>query len=340
MPRCFVIQPFDAGKFDKRYEQVFKPAIVAAGLEAYRVDQDDRVEIPIEAIETGIREAAVCLADISTDNPNVWYELGYASSANRSVVMVCDSSRDRFPFDIQHRTVIRYQTDAPEDFTALQGKISARLKIAMQKTESLRQIETELVAPVSGLSQSELTFLAILVGEVGTPDGTVSSWSLGNSAEREGLTKAGFALAYRRLLTKLLIEEKMATDHNDHGYVGLAITEKGWQWIDSNEDRFILRRPTLEDLVVGSYDAPPQLPSATDTRVMEALENRSIWDGSRPMTGGGDVAVKADELAVFLALPDDAVHASLDRLEAKGRVVNAGGNLSDPRSRWHTTRRF
>ena len=48
---CFMIQPFDGGKFDKRYEDVFKPAIEAAGLEAYRVDNDDLATVPIEMIE-------------------------------------------------------------------------------------------------------------------------------------------------------------------------------------------------------------------------------------------------------------------------------------------------
>ena len=38
---CFMIQPFDRGKFDKRYEDVFKAAIEETGLEAYRVDNDD-----------------------------------------------------------------------------------------------------------------------------------------------------------------------------------------------------------------------------------------------------------------------------------------------------------
>lgn len=48
---CFMIQPFDGGKFDKRYEDVFKPAIEAAGLEAYRVDNDDLATVPIDMIE-------------------------------------------------------------------------------------------------------------------------------------------------------------------------------------------------------------------------------------------------------------------------------------------------
>ena len=72
MPTCFVIQPFDNGKYDKRFEDVYKPAIEAAGAEAYRVDRDHSVEVPIDAIEEGIRSAEVCLADVSDDNPNVW----------------------------------------------------------------------------------------------------------------------------------------------------------------------------------------------------------------------------------------------------------------------------
>ena len=66
MPTCFVIQPFDSGKFDKRFDDVYKPAIEAAGLDAYRVDRDPKVEIAIEAIEEGIRNSAICLADVTT----------------------------------------------------------------------------------------------------------------------------------------------------------------------------------------------------------------------------------------------------------------------------------
>ncbi len=51
MSICFVIQPFDEGRFDKRYEDVYVPAIEAASLEAYRVDRDPSATIPIEQIE-------------------------------------------------------------------------------------------------------------------------------------------------------------------------------------------------------------------------------------------------------------------------------------------------
>lgn len=65
MATCFVIQPFDAGKFDKRFLDIYKPAIEAAGLDAYRVDKDPGVSVPIDAIESGIKSASICLADIT-----------------------------------------------------------------------------------------------------------------------------------------------------------------------------------------------------------------------------------------------------------------------------------
>lgn len=71
MDKCFVMQPFDGSDFDSRYEDVIAPAIREAGLEPYRVDRDPKVSIPIQDIESGIRESRLCLADISLDNPNV-----------------------------------------------------------------------------------------------------------------------------------------------------------------------------------------------------------------------------------------------------------------------------
>ena len=70
MPTCFVIQPFDPEN-DRRYEEVYKPALEQVGLEPYRVDQDPTVEVPIESIEKRIRNSAICLADITEDNLSV-----------------------------------------------------------------------------------------------------------------------------------------------------------------------------------------------------------------------------------------------------------------------------
>ena len=137
MGTCFVIQPFDQGIFDKRYEDVYRPGIEAAGLEAYRVDQDPTVSIPIDDVEERIRGAAAVLADITTDNPNVWFELGYAVACHREVVLVCSKERPTpFPFDVQHRSIIRYGTDSASDFAELAQRITERLRAIRAKQEA------------------------------------------------------------------------------------------------------------------------------------------------------------------------------------------------------------
>lgn len=85
MKSCFVIQPFDKDKFDKRFIDVYKPAIEAAGLVAYRVDNDLGARVPIEQIENNIRDSVLCFAEITNDNPNVWYELGFAFASGKDV---------------------------------------------------------------------------------------------------------------------------------------------------------------------------------------------------------------------------------------------------------------
>src|SRR5258708_8751680 len=99
-----------------------------------RVDRDPTVSIPIEDIEAGIRNAEVCLAEITTDNPNVWFELGFAIPSQRDVVLICSSEREsRFPFDIQHRSIIRYNTESSSDFEALKDRITERLRAILSK---------------------------------------------------------------------------------------------------------------------------------------------------------------------------------------------------------------
>ncbi len=59
MPTCFVIQPFN-DEDDRRYDEVYKPALEEAGVEPYRVDRDPTVTVLIETIEKRIRESDIC----------------------------------------------------------------------------------------------------------------------------------------------------------------------------------------------------------------------------------------------------------------------------------------
>src|SRR5450759_2992800 len=101
--RCCVFQPFDKGPYDKRYKDTIAPAIIAAGLEPYRVDRDDGAVIPVETLHEEIRSGTLCLADIGTRNPNVMYELGFAIASGKDVVIICSNQlADQSPFAITH----------------------------------------------------------------------------------------------------------------------------------------------------------------------------------------------------------------------------------------------
>ena len=251
MTTCFVIQPFDNGKFDRRYDGIFEPAIKDAGLKPYRVDRDPSTVIVIETIEKNIKDAVVCLADITEDNPNVWYESGYAFASARPVVLVCSEERMKsgkgFPFDIRHRHIITYQTDAPQDFDDLKLKIREKLLAMLEQSEMIESIAgREQLADVEGLSQHELTILALIGNE--SPDGELAAplFSVRNASERTGLTQLAFNLAIRGLKGKNFLSK--VDVHDDYGngvYDGLLLSEKAWIWIQENQSKFVLSaKPT------------------------------------------------------------------------------------------------
>ena len=120
-PTCFVIQAFDGGMFDRRYRETIKPALLKANVDPQRADEILGLNPVVEKIETAIESAAICIAEVSIDNPNVWLELGYALALNRPTVILCDKSmRSKLPFDIQHRPVIFYRTDSRSGYEELE----------------------------------------------------------------------------------------------------------------------------------------------------------------------------------------------------------------------------
>lgn len=248
MERCFVIQPFDGSSFDDRFDSVLKPALAAAGLEAYRVDRDPKVSIPIQDIEREIRDARICLADISIDNPNVWFELGFAIAAYKNVVLICsDLRQQKFPFDVQHRTIIRYKTGSPQDFQALANAITERAEALLTKEERVSAAaELSKLSPVEGLEQHEVVALAALGENLASTDGGVSMWSIRQDMEKAGFTSFAISIAMKALLEHDLISEEVLTDDRDESpYSVYSFTDAGWRWVMSNKDRFALRRKSV-----------------------------------------------------------------------------------------------
>lgn len=109
---CFVMQPF-ASPHGDYYATVYAPAIEKAGLKAVRADDEifGTGKI-IDQIWNGIHAARILVAELTTRNANVFYELGLAHALKKPVILV-SSNKDDVPFDIGHVRVIFYDVHDP-----------------------------------------------------------------------------------------------------------------------------------------------------------------------------------------------------------------------------------
>jgi nucleoside 2-deoxyribosyltransferase len=120
LPTCFVIMPFEP-PIGTYYDSVFKPAIESAGLNSIRADSILTPGVVMRQIWVGIREAAVCLAELTTLNANVMYELGLAHALGKPVVQVTQSIPS-LPFDMRHIRHVVYHTSDPNWAPLLQKR--------------------------------------------------------------------------------------------------------------------------------------------------------------------------------------------------------------------------
>lgn len=246
MEKCFVIQPFDDDKFDKRFIDIFEPAILNAGYEVYRIDKDLSVRIPIDEIEKGISESAFCFAEITSDNPNVWYELGYAFACNKDVVIVCSDERlGKFPFDIQHRQILKYKTSSTSDFNSIGANITLKIKALNKRLKTVEQLNLTPVVESEGLKSHEIALLIlILEDQISSVDGT-SVFTLKNEMYKAGYNGAATSIGLKNLVRNGMVETFIQSDNwsNGQDYVACKLKEKGEEWILANQSQFEFRKP-------------------------------------------------------------------------------------------------
>lgn len=110
---CFVIMPFsdpegyEPGHFRHIYEYTFVPAIKAAGYEPVRIDDNSVSNLIHSKMFHELVTAPMALCDLTSNNPNVLYELGIRHAFDLPVVLVQEYGQDRI-FDIGSITSVEY----------------------------------------------------------------------------------------------------------------------------------------------------------------------------------------------------------------------------------------
>ena len=108
---AFVAMPFgikDGINFDLVYRDLIKPALQAAGLEAFRADEESKAGDIRKDMFQELLLADLVVVDVSIDNPNVWYELGVRHALRERDVVVIACREGRVPFDIASDRLLRY----------------------------------------------------------------------------------------------------------------------------------------------------------------------------------------------------------------------------------------
>jgi hypothetical protein len=243
MEKCFVIQPFDDGKYDKRYVDIFEPAISASGLEPYRIDKDLNVRIPIEDIEKGIYDSYMCFAEITTNNPNVWYELGYAFACGKDVVMVCSEERQgSYPFDIQHRQIIKYNTNSISDFETLKATLTKKITLFTNTEKTKNKIIKSEISGNCELEIHEINILDIIVSNQLEDKRSLAVFRIKSMMKDLGFREIATMLGIQSLEKRGLLLTFMDFDDFSHEEYSLCkLTEKGENWIYDNKKIFQLR---------------------------------------------------------------------------------------------------
>ncbi|MEO8768036.1 MAG: tetratricopeptide repeat-containing protein [Nitrosospira sp.] len=115
-PHAFVAMPFGSKPgpdsqlidFNRVYVEYIQPALEAAGLEVFRADEEMRAGDIITDMFQELLIADLVVADLTIDNPNVWYELGVRHALRaRGIILVC-GGRTPTAFDLYSQRKLRY----------------------------------------------------------------------------------------------------------------------------------------------------------------------------------------------------------------------------------------
>jgi hypothetical protein len=146
--QCFVIMPisaqhgYDEGHFQLVYEDIIKPAIIAANLIPFRADETKNTNLIQLDILRNVIESPIAICDMSSKNPNVFYELGMRQAFDLPTVLLRDEITDA-PFDVNGLRYVTYKKDMKHrDVVSAIEELTITLKDTFEKRDDKSEINS------------------------------------------------------------------------------------------------------------------------------------------------------------------------------------------------------
>lgn len=139
-------------EFNDIYRLGIKEAATQVGITAERLDEQIFVEGMLERIYRQIDAADIVVADMTGQNPNVFYEVGYAHAKNKLCILLTKDAND-IPFDLKHRRHIEYKNS----IAYLRDELVKNLQWAKGEIEKVKSsnIRVEFLQPIGDLKTTK-----------------------------------------------------------------------------------------------------------------------------------------------------------------------------------------
>ena len=121
---AFVVMQFTS-PFNELYDEVIDPVCHSVGIKAYRASDIYRPGVILQDITQGLTESNLVIAEITPENANVFYELGYAHALKKPVILLAERGTG-LPFDISGYRVVVYD-DAIRGKSSLESDLRRHL---------------------------------------------------------------------------------------------------------------------------------------------------------------------------------------------------------------------
>jgi hypothetical protein len=102
----FVLMPF-APEFKPVYDRHLSTVAKSLGVSIGRADDSFSSEMIMECVWNGIWSSRLVIADCTTQNPNVLYEIGIAHTVGKPVILISQDT-EHLPYDLRHLRCLVY----------------------------------------------------------------------------------------------------------------------------------------------------------------------------------------------------------------------------------------
>lgn len=140
MKTCFVVSPIgEAGSetrinADKLYRYIIKPVCESCGFKAVRVDQINETGSITQTIIDKLLSSELVIADISGQNPNVFYEIGYRNNTNKPIIHL-KKIGESIPFDINTIRTFEYDLTDLDNVEEIKKRLEQTIKTFSFETQ-------------------------------------------------------------------------------------------------------------------------------------------------------------------------------------------------------------